>query len=393
MTLFAPQNFAELEQALQAIVADKIAVTIRALGSKDGLGRQTATDATIDVSGLAGVMDYEPEELIITAHAGTPLAEIEALLASKNQMLAFEPPHYDQLYGTQTTGTIGGILMANLSGPRRVSAGAARDFLLGFQGVSGRGAAFRSGSKVVKNVTGYDLSKLLCGSFGTLAIMDEITLKTLPAPETSQSLIIAHHDFAKVAGAARAAMQSAHEASGAALLPQGLHPLSQNASIAVIRLEGVAISVEDRLANLQSALSSFGHADRLDEATSQALWADIRDVAPLLPEGEQIWRISLAPSEAPSFLAHISDEFDCAFYGDWAGGLIWLSCDEANAHALIRARLAKSGGGHATLMRAPQALRQAVPVFEPLPAALAQLNQRVQESFDPHQLLNPGRLS
>ena len=392
MSEIAPQNFAELEQAMSAIVGDKTPVEITALGTKTGLGRPAEIGHRLDVSALSGVMDYEPEELIITAHAATPLAEIEALLSKHNQMLAFEPPHFDSLYKTASTGSLGGALMANLSGPRRLSQGAARDFLLGFQGVSGRGTSFRSGSKVVKNVTGYDLSKLLCGSFGTLAVLDEVTLKTLPAPETSLSLLIASPKLDDAAAAARAALKSAFEPSATAILPKGVHKLSQNAAIAVIRLEGVAISVADRFDKLKEELSAFGHADRLEEDDSVALWSDIRDVAPIRASDDQIWRISIAPSDGPALLDHLQDKLGARGYFDWAGGLLWLSCDGAEAHKIIRAAVASSGGGHATLMRASDALRKQVPIFEPLPVALAQLNKRIQDAFDPYGLLNPGRL-
>ncbi len=391
MTIIAPQNFAELSDAMMQIVADKTPITIAAMGTKQGLGKPVQTSHHLDISALAGVMDYEPEELIITAHAATPLAEIEALLAQHNQMLAFEPPHLDRLYGTASTGTIGGALLANLSGPRRLSQGAARDFLLGFEGVSGRGTGFRSGSKVVKNVTGYDLSKLLCGSFGTLAVIDEITLKTLPAPETSLSLIVANPDLERVAAAARAALKTAYEPSATAVLPKGAHEMSQSAAIAVIRFEGVAVSVNDRFEKLQKELAAFGHTDKLAQDASLSLWRDIADVA-LLDHGHQIWRISMAPSQGPAILEQIEQQMDVAAYFDWAGGLLWLSCDKEDAHQIIRKALHNNGGGHATLMRGSDELRETVPVFEPLAIPLAALNKRVQDAFDPHGLLNPGRL-
>lgn len=392
MTEMTPQNFAELESMMAQIVADKAPVSIRAMGTKTGLGAPNDAKDSLNLSHLSGIIDYEPEELIITAHAATPLAEIEAALAAKNQMLAFEPPHLDALYQTASTGSIGGALMANLSGPRRLSQGAARDFLLGFQGVSGRGTSFRSGSKVVKNVTGYDLSKLLCGSYGTLAVIDEVTLKTLPAAETSLSLIIANNDMVAVAAAARAALQTAYEPSATAILPQGVHRLSQNASIAVIRLEGVAISVRDRFEKLQAALSAYGHTDSLASDESQILWQELRDVTPLSDDSGQIWRISCAPSEGPALLVSIEQSLDVRAYFDWAGGLLWLSCTAPDAHKIIRQALAAHGGGHATLMRGDDELRQNIPVFEPLSKPLAQLNKRIQEAFDPYGLLNPGLL-
>ena len=283
MTQFKPTDFSDLEACLQQIVADKTPVAIQALGTKQGFGNVIAADHILDVSQMSGIIDYEPEELIITAHAATPLKDIEAALASKGQMLAFEPPHLESVFGASSTGSLGGYLMTNLSGPRRLSAGAARDFLLGFSAVSGRGTAFKSGSKVVKNVTGYDLSKLICGSFGTMAVIDEVTVKTLPAPETSCSVIVASNDGQKAAAAAQMAMQTSFEASGAAILPKGAHDIARNAHVAVIRLEGVAVSVADRLTHLKAALSDYGHCDELAHEASRDLWQDIRDVR-LLPE-------------------------------------------------------------------------------------------------------------
>lgn len=392
MTQFAPKNFAELTRLMDDIVGDKTPVNVTAAGTKNKLGNISTADKTLDISALSGVMDYEPEELIITAHAATPLSEIEGLLAKHGQMLAFEPPHLDGLYQTTSTGTIGGALMANLSGPRRLSAGAARDFLLGFEAVSGRGTAFRSGSKVVKNVTGYDLSKLLCGSFGTMAVLDEITIKTLPAPETVQTVVIANTDFDKVCQAARAAMQTAYEASSAAILPKSAHKLSQTASIALIRVEGVGVSVADRVSHLIKALSVYGHADTLDEAQSVEIWRDIKNVSPILSGDSQIWRLSVAPSDSAQVCHAIDEKMQATYFADWAGGMIWVSCDDENAHSILRNIIATIGGGHATLMRGSDELRQTTSVFEPLAPALANLNKRVQESFDPFHLLNPGRL-
>ena len=392
MTTYQPSSFAELEQVMTQIVEEKTAVRVYAGNTKAVLGNLCVAEADLDVSGLAGVIDYEPEELIITAHAGTSLTQIETLLAEHGQMLAFEPPHYDQLYGQKTTGSLGGLMMANLSGSRRLSAGAARDYLLGFEGVSGRGTSFRSGSKVVKNVTGYDLSKLVCGSYGTLAIIDEMTLKTLPAPETSCSLVVKAASLSDAGSAARAALMTAYEPSAAAILPQGLHDLSKAGPVAIIRLEGVGVSVADRFDNLRGALSQFGQIEKLETKQSIALWRAVTDGGFAFAKDNQIWRISVPPSQGPKLYEALTDQGDVTGYLDWAGGLLWLSCHDPDSHQQIRDQLARHEGGHATLMRADEALRADVPVFEPVPDALGQLNKRIQQSFDPYGLLNPGRL-
>ena len=392
MTISSISNIDELRDIIAQAVGDETPFSVYAGGTKAQYGNPTLIENQLDISAMQGVIDYEPEELIITMHAATPLHEVEQVLAERGQMLSFEPPHISHLYGTKSEGTIGGVIATNLSGPRRLSAGAARDYLLGFEAVSGRASKFRSGSKVVKNVTGYDLSKLMCGSFGTLAIMDEMTLKVLPAPETSLSLIVGCASLELAAAAARAAMQTAYEPSATAILPQSAHKISAQAAIAVIRLEGVGVSVEDRAGHLQKILSEFGHPDRLEAQSSKALWADIADCKILDMNAPQIWRISTAPTAGPLLLQGLQDQLDCEGYMDWAGGLLWLSCADEGAHKLIRGHLAKLGGGHATLMRADEALRQAISVFEPQPKALSALNERIQQAFDPKYILNPGRL-
>ncbi|MGC6530688.1 MAG: FAD-binding protein [Candidatus Puniceispirillaceae bacterium] len=393
MTQFTPTDFSDLEACLQQIVADKTPVAIQARGTKQGFGNVVAADHILDVSQMSGIIDYEPEELIITAHAATPLQDIEAALAAKGQMLAFEPPHLERVFGASSTGSLGGYLMTNLSGPRRLSAGAARDFLLGFSAVSGRGTAFKSGSKVVKNVTGYDLSKLICGSFGTMAVIDEVTVKTLPAPETSCSVIVASNDGQKAAAAVQMAMQTSFEASAAAIVPKGMHDLARNAHVAVIRLEGVAVlSVADRLAHMKAALADYGHCDDLAHDASQGLWQDIRDARLLPEEASQIWRISVAPTEGFAILEDIQNHMACSGYLDWAGGLLWLACADEGAHQIIRTAIAKRGEGHASLIKGSEDLRSQIDVFQPMAPALAALNKRIQASFDPHNLLNPGWL-
>ena len=279
----------EVKSAVADAMADKSRLEIIASGSKRALGRQCAYDVTLDLSAMTGKIDYQPEELVLTVRAGTPMAEVQAALAEARQMLAFEVPDYSHLLDTANVGTIGGVVATNLSGPRRLTAGAARDYLLGFEAISGRGEAFKSGGKVMKNVTGYDLSKLMTGSFGTLAVMDEITLKTLPRPETSCSLIVQVDDFAAATSKIASLFATPHEPGSAAILPAELArqaglPLDKDmdkdtdkdtaSCVIVVRLEGIDISIADRLANLQRLTGG----DRLEATASEALWAKIRDV-------------------------------------------------------------------------------------------------------------------
>ncbi len=388
-------------------------------GSKRGLGRPLQAARLLDLSGLAGITLYEPGELVLTCRAGTPLAEIEAALEEKNQQLAFEPPDLAPLFGAAAgAGTIGGVLSCNLSGPRRLKAGAARDHFLGFKAVSGRGEAFQAGGRVVKNVTGYDLPKLLAGAHGTLAVLTEVTVKVLPAPEKSRTVLIYGLDDAVAVAALIRAVNSPHEVSAAAHLPARIAARSSvdfvagaAGAVTAVRIEGPGPSVEHRCAALRRALAECGPTEELHSMRSALLWRELRDVAPLLPDPARlVWRLSVPPAAGAQVVAEISKSTPpplagggrgrgeatttLDYYYDWSGGLIWLAlppADDASA-ATIRAAIARHGG-HATLLRAPAATRLAVPVFEPQAPALAALSRRVKESFDPRRVLNPGRMA
>src|SRR5436309_8883821 len=226
MARFTPADLNELREAVATALAGEEPVEIIGGGSKRSLGRPLQTAHTLDLSRLSGIRDYAPSELVLTAGAATPLAEIERALAAEGQMLAFEPPDWRGFLGVfdeDCSGpTLGGVLAANLSGPRRIAAGAARDHFLGFRGVSGHGEIFKAGGKVVKNVTGYDLCKLLAGSWGTLAALEEVTVKVLPRSETVATVFFAGLDPAAATLLMAAALGSPHEVSGAAYLPPGL---------------------------------------------------------------------------------------------------------------------------------------------------------------------------
>lgn len=382
-----PRDAKELRQAVEWALNEGVTLDVRGSGAKLALGKPMQCDQVLDLSGIAGVVDYAPEELVITLRAGTLLRDVEALLAQRNQMLAFEPPDLGPLLGRDAgEGTLVGAVMGNLAGPRRLSVGAARDHLLGFSGVNGRGEAFKSGGRVMKNVTGYDLSKLLAGSWGTLAVLDEVSVKVLPAPDQTRTLLL--HGLVDEAAvkAMCVAMGSPHEVSGAAHLP----------GKTALRIEGVAPSVEARLKGLRDLLSGSGAAmEELGTLESRTFWREVRDVAPLkAAANDVVWKISCPPTEGPAIVARIRAQRHAAeaFY-DWSGGLIWLALPaSADAdHVLVRRALGATGG-HATLIRAPEAVRATVPVFQPQPPALAALSARVKESFDPKGLFNPGRM-
>lgn len=399
MTTFTPTTSAEVLEAVRWAAGEGEPIEIVGHGSKRGIGRPVQTEHVIDCSGLAGVTLYEPEELVLSARAGTPIAEIERLLAEKNQEFAFEPMDYGPLLGGKPgRGTIGGLLSANLAGPRRLKAGAARDHILGIHAVSGRGEAFKSGGRVVKNVTGYDLSKVMAGAWGTLAVLTDVTFKVLPRSETETTLALRGLTEEQAIAAMAAAMGSSAEVSAAAHLPETVTgkvldgALSGRAST-LLRLEGFGPSVTYRTEMLKTLFSML-EIDTIDEAASRPLWRQVRDVAPFADgTGSPMWRVSMAPSEGHRLVMALRMQAAVDAFYDWQGGLIWLRVEGDCEAATLRALIRRHGGGHATLVRASLAERAAVPVFEPQPSALAALSARLKAEFDPKGILNPGRMA
>ena len=401
MTILSPATADETLAAIQWAAAEELPLEVVGHGSRRAIGRPAQTEHTLDLARLTGVTLYEPAELVLSAKAGTPVADIEALLAENGQEFAFEPIDIGPLLGTERgRSTIGGMLATNLSGPRRLKAGAVRDHVLGVHCVSGRAEAFKSGGRVVKNVTGYDLSKLMAGSWGTLAVVTDVTFKVLPAAETETTLAIrALLDDAAVAAMA-AAMGSSAEVSGAAHLPYGVAArvaggvLGHDAAT-LLRVEGFGPSVEYRIAQLTKLLGAYGHLDIVPSEQSRAIWRDVRDCLPFADGTERpVWRVSMAPASGHEMVMALRRQAAVDAFYDWQGGLIWLRMEAGEAEAdLLRSFLKAFGGGHATLVRAAPAVRAAVPVFEPQPPALTALSARLKEQFDPKGILNPGRMS
>ena len=408
MTIFRPENIDQLRDAVAWAVSQAKPLEVLGGGSKRALGRPVQTEHAVELGGMSGISLYEPDELVMSAAAGTALAEIEATLAENRQQLEFEPPDYGPLLAAPDSadsagsGTIGGILAGNLAGPRRLKSGAARDHFLGFKGVSGRGEIFKSGGRVVKNVTGYDLGKLIAGSWGTLAALCEVTVKVLPASEKTRTVLVFGADAATGARALILAMQSPCEVSAAAWLPARIagrgavgHVSAAGAPVAAIRVEGPEPSVEYRCAALRAMLDGFGETEELHSVNSAAFWREVRDVAAFARPGDRraVWKISTAPDAGAGLVERLAQGEDCEAFLDWGGGLVWLAVpvgDDAG-HEAVRAAVAEAGG-HATLIRAPAAVRAATPVFQPQPDGLAALCRRVKESFDPQGILNPGRI-
>jgi glycolate oxidase FAD binding subunit len=316
--------------------------------------------------GISGITLYEPAALTLVAGAGTPLAEVQAVLSAQGQRLAFEPADWGPVLGAAGSSTLGGVVAANVSGPRRVQAGACRDSLIGVRFVDGRGDLVKNGGRVMKNVTGYDLVKLMAGSWGTLGVLSEVSFKLLPVAPAQAVLVLPELTASAAVPALSAALGSPYDVTGAGWLP-GVG--------AVLRLEGLAQSVAYRAAQLTGALAGFGRV----EAGDPALFADLGRVAPFMGQAGDLWRFSVAPSAAPGIVARLG----CPVVLDWGGGLIWALLPEG-----VDARaLAAPYQGHATRMRGGS-----VAAFEPEAAPVAALSARLRAEFDPRSILNPGRM-
>ncbi len=391
MTLFTPRTEIEAARLVADLALTKKPVTIQGGATRAGLGRPNQTEATISTNRLTGITLHEPAELVISAKAGTPVAEVAAALDAKGQMLPFEPMDHRAIFGTTGEPTIGGVVAGNHSGPRRIQAGACRDSLIGVRLVNGRGEAVKSGGRVMKNVTGLDLAKLVTGSYGTLGLLTEVTFKVLPRPERALTLLIKNLDDARAVAALSAALGSPFEPSGAAHLPAGLsRPIPRT----ILRLEGFSVSLEYRIGQLRRLLADFGELIVLEGEDSRGLWRGVRDCEFLAePTESALWRVSTAPTRAPQVTAAVAAAVPGArWFYDWGGGLVWLSLPptaDAGA-ATVRAAVA-SAGGHATLVRAPREIRAMVDVFQPL-GPLTRVTGGIKTSFDPAGILEPGRM-
>lgn len=404
--ILKPENAEQVLEAVKWAAAEEIRLELRGGGTKRGLGRPMDNTRTLDLSSLAGITYYEPAELVLSAGAATSMDDIRRTLGEKNQLMAFEPPDLGRLMGAAPgMATLGGTLACNLAGPRRIKAGAARDHFLGFNAVSGRGEVFKCGSRVVKNVTGFDLSKLMAGSHGTLAVLTEATIKVLPAPEKVRTVLIRWaqdgiYDHGGVKAMTDAAA-SAHEISAAAHLPAALAKLSSvdfvaetGRAITAVRVEGPGPSVEHRCRELRQLLAKYGATEELHSANSKMLWREIRDVHYFSHEMDRhVWRISVPPTEGSRVTLKILEGNPGEALYDWAGGLIWLAMEPRRDDlAEVVRRYVAEVGGHALLFRAPDDARRQGSVFPPMDGAVGDIIKRIKEGFDPHGILNPGRM-
>lgn len=379
-----PTRAEDLRDIVADAARDVRPIEVVSGGSKRAIGKPGRPASAVELGELTGVIDYVPSELVLTVRPATPLAEIEDLLASNCQMLAFEPWDHASLFGSaEPAATIGGVVAAGVAGPRRVSAGGARDHLLGFEAVSGRGEIFRAGGKVVKNVTGFDLSKAIAGSWGQLAIMTEMTLKVLPRPKSVVTLAFTGLDAEAAVRAMSAGLGSRNAVAAAAHAPaSGGRP-----SLTALRIEGFAASVEARAAALIDELRDQGTLHELSTSDAADLWRSVTKAIPLA-DAEALWRVHIAPSQT-SGLARSIEAAGGRYLIDWAGAALWVG---APAACNVR-KLALASSGHAMLVRAPDELRSRVRARQAGTATIAALETRLRRAFDPAGILDPDRFS
>ncbi|SDA41719.1 glycolate oxidase subunit GlcE [Sinorhizobium sp. NFACC03] len=396
---FEPASEEGIATVVRAMAADRASLALIGGNTRAGLGNPVRADRVLSTRRLSGIVSYNPAEMTITALSGTPLRAIEEALADNRQMLAFEPMDHRPIFASSGEPTIGGVFAANASGPRRYVAGAARDSLLGVRFVNGEGEAIKAGGRVMKNVTGLDLVKLLAGSHGTLGILTEVTFRVLPLPPASETIVVSELNDAEAAAVMAEAMAQTVEVSGAAHLPESVRGRFLDGGLpdgaaTVLRLEGLEASVALRAEKLTNAVGRFGAVTRLDAIRTSRLWAEIRDVNPYADGTRKpLWRVSIAPSLGHQLVAALRLQTGVDAFYDWQGGLVWLRMEADPEAELVRRYIKVLGGGHATLVRAEEGYRAAIPSFEPQPLAVAQLSERVRAKFDPHRIFNPGRMA
>ncbi len=347
-----PFSIEELQQKIQRHAESRTPLRIRASGSKDFYGAESRGDV-IDMTAYHGIIEYEPKELVVTVRAGTLLADLEKILAASGQMLPFEPPHFGG------KGTIGGAVAAGLSGPRRAYAGSVRDFVLGTRIINGKGEDLHFGGKVIKNVAGYDVSRLMCGAMGTLGILLDMSFKILPLPATEITLRFQMDEAT--------ALEQINRWSGQ---PLPLSASCMHDGALWVRLSGAATAVA-------AAKQKMG-GDEIADANN--FWLSLRDQThAFFPTDKPLWRISLPATTPPLALAQPQ-------LIEWGGAQRWVAGD-IDARGLQQK--INAIGGHVTLFRGGD---KAAGVFQPLPAALAKIHRNLKNSFDPAGILNPGRM-
>lgn len=400
---FSPESEQQALELVQWAVAESKTISIQGKNTKHGFGRPVNADCVMSMEKLSGILEYHPEELVMSALPGTPMPEITRELSKHNQYLAFEPPALNRMYQVDDEGTIGGVFMGNLAGPRRFKAGSARDHILGVRAINGRGEVWKSGGKVIKNVSGYDMSKLLTGSWGTLSAVTELTFKVLPAPPATRSLAVWGLSARLGLALMTEVISTPTETSGLAYLPAtALAAIRQaelsfpDESLTLIRLEGTELSVRERMQSINKWLPGPGQYTVMDQAESVAVWSWIRDATPLVDAERtpSILKVSLPPASSWDMTRFIDELRGCTWYMDAAGGWLWAGVCQAGGEEKLHAirREVNTCGGVATLYCAAPAVKQRAGIYSFPDESIRRMNEKIKAGFDPHNIFNPGRL-
>ncbi len=406
-TIEYPQNEKEVSSFIKKFYKSNVPVELMGLGTKIKIGKKLQCAKTLNLSKLNGIIEYLPEELYIKVKAATPIKQIEEELRKNKQLLAFEPIDFGFLLnGKSNYGTAGGQVACNISGPRRFKAGSVRDHVLGFRGVNGRGEIIKSGGVVVKNVTGYDLSKLICGSYGTLVALTEITFKVLPAPEESKTLVIHNQKIEPALYFLDKSINSSNDISGAVFFPSEpkvsgcsidientfkLNDLKHKGSLTAIRVEGSKNSINQRIENLINELKIVNlNISILEVNQSEIFWNKVKSLEFFSSSKNSIIRIVIPPSECANLIYQFSNKFK--YYLDWGGASVWIEAFELSEQMFesIRRKVVKVGG-YLMMIKNSDYLPYVEDVFT-INRDRFNLSQNIKKSFDPKRILNPGKM-
>ena len=394
-----PESEEAISEAIKHCYKKNIPLAINGLGSKKNIGKNFQSQKTLDLSNYSGVIKYEPEELYIKVKSGTPIKEIKEELDKKNQQLAFEPNDFGFLFsGISNEGTIGGVLSCNFAGPRRFKVGSARDHILGFKGVNGKGEIIKSGGTVVKNVTGYDLSKIITGSFGTLSVFTEISIKVLPKSDLTKTLVIENPYLKKGLEYLNLALGSSTDPSGGVFYPEYFrsqfifNDLTTEGPITAIRIEGSKLSVDERINQLLKELNiNSKEASILDPSQSNIFWENTRCLKVFTNLKGNLLRTIIPASEVFDLINNLKP-YNIKYFIDWGGNLIWLQLDELNLNSFKAIRsLVINAGGYLTIIKVDESLKASIDIFT-IDEVKYKISEKIKKSFDPKRILNPGKM-
>ena len=398
-TTLKPKTREEISNIVKECYKKNIPIEISCLKTKKKIGRNFQAEKTLDLTNYTGIIEYKPEELYIKAKAGTSLKEINSELEKHNQQLAFEPINFGPLFsGKNDEGSIGGVIACNFSGPRRFKTGSARDHILGFQGVNGKGEIIKSGGTVVKNVTGYDLSKIISGSFGTLAVMTEVSVKVLPKPASSKTLVIDNPHLRKALDYLNLSLSSSSDPSGGVFYPEyfknyfTFNDLTTDGPITAIRIEGENKSIDHRIKKLCKELELANNEIMiLEPEQSNIFWEKTRSLEVFSNLKDNLLRIVVPSTEVFEIINKLKI-YDIKYFVDWGGNLIWVQIEKIDTKILKKIKeIISVAKGYVTAIKIEENLKASIDVFTIDPIKY-KITEKIKKSFDPKRILNPGKM-